>query len=144
MSLPTMTELYNIGRSLFRNTTPYTPKVSDNILLSPNNETVEIPLSPTSTPLDSPVSLIHSNIITKTKEKFTQYTVNKQKLEGRLFRPSSDQTNKENIFERMFDGDISQSQIQKKRQKEKYGEKKEFKLGSITNSSLWQKRHQFR
>ena len=57
--------------------------------------------------------------------------------------PEEDTKNKENIFDKMFDGDINQSQIQKKRSKEKtdYIEPNEFKLGSIKNSVLWKRRN---
>ena len=134
MSLPNMSDLYNIGKSLFMESPTTSPLLTFNKpLFNPNND-IETPSSP------SPPSLMFSGEIKKTKEKFTQDNVNRQQLEGRIFHPNSD--DKENIFDKMFDGVINLSQIQKKRQKEKQVEPNEFKLGSIHNSALWKKRNQ--
>jgi hypothetical protein len=135
MSLPNMSDLYNIGGSLFMESPTTSPLfILNKPLFNPNND-IETPLPP------SPHSLIFSGEIKKKKEKFTQDSVNRQQLEGRIFHPNS--KDKENIFDKMFDGVINQSQIQKKRQKEKQVEPNEFKLGSIRNSALWQRRNQF-
>jgi len=131
-----MSDLYNIGVSLFMENPIQSPLFTiHKPLFNPNND-IETPLPP------SPQhSLIFSGEIKKKKEHFTQDSVNRQHLEGRIFHPNRD--DKENIFDKMFDGVINQSQIQKNRQKEKQVEPNEFKLGSIQNSALWQRRNQF-
>ena len=140
MSLPSMTELYNIGMSLFIGSPPPSPYISKQpLLLSPNKNSIEIPSSP---PVPIKNSLMYSGVIKQQNEKFTQNSVNRQTLEGKISHPNKDN---ENIFDKMFDGDIDKSQIQKKRNKDKTeppAENKEFKLGSIKNSALWRKRNQ--
>tara|TARA_B110001450_G_scaffold254706_1_gene280626 strand:+ start:1089 stop:1529 length:441 start_codon:yes stop_codon:yes gene_type:complete len=141
-SLPSMTELYNIGMSLFIDTPPPSPYLSTPLLLSPNKNSIEIPNSPSSPPVPIKNSLMYSGVIKQQNEKFTQNSVNRQNLEGKISHPNKEN---DNIFDKMFDGDIDQSQIQKKRNKAKTeptSENKEFKLGSIKNSALWRKRNQ--
>ena len=141
MSLPSMTELYNIGLSLFIDSPPPSPYLSTHpLLLSPNENSIEISNSPLS-PAPIKNSLMYSGVIKQQNEKFTQNSVNRQNLEGKISHPNKEN---DNIFDKMFDGDIDQSQIQKKRNKDKTeptSENKEFKLGSIKNSALWRKRN---
>lgn len=143
MSLPSMTELYNIGMNLFQDKSSPSSYHFNKPLLSPNDNSIEIPPSPPSPRVSPQHSLMYSGAIKQQNEQFTQNSVNRQQLEGKIFHPNKDN---ENIFDKMFDGDINQSQIQKKRNKDKTEypvENKEFKLGSIENSGLWRRRNQF-
>ena len=139
MSLPNMTELYNIGHSFFYN--GYLPVISPLLLKTD----VELPTPPTHTPnsLVYEVDKTYDNFKDKIEGKVfyndeqQEYLDFKKEIERKGFRKNKE---KVSIFDNMFDGKIEERIITNKYSKSKANDHKTFNLGNINGSTLMKRR----